>query len=365
MGFENIRCQDKAIEILQRAYRADRVAHAYIFAGLDGVGKALTAREYAKLLLCEAPGENDGRCEGCGKCESCRLVEAGAHPDYTPIYKELKQYTEKGKNKAAPIDLPIDVIREFLIDKVSNRPTLSSRRVFIVSEAERLNKSSQNALLKVLEEPPAYCCIILLCTRLDRLLPTTRSRCQIVRFGPVDTAIIVEKLRNMGLGADHAAYLAGLSQGSIGQACKWAELEQAEKPAEIFALKKRIVKSLAALQYPMCIDMAEKWVGAAKDLAKAWAESEQNTSSSDIKRRADKLIITMAVSALQDAMKTDIGALQQPVNQDQTSEIETLRRKYGAETLAKKIAGCYQSLRWVEASVNEKLIFEQLLLNLA
>jgi DNA polymerase-3 subunit delta' len=124
------------------------------------------------------------------------------------------EFTEDGKDKKTPVAFPIDVVREFVIDKVSNRPTLSRQRVFILSEGEKLSKESQNALLKVLEEPPEYCTIILLCTRLEKLLPTTKSRCRTVRFGPVAEDRIVEKLRQMGL--SEALVTAGSGESGAG-----------------------------------------------------------------------------------------------------------------------------------------------------
>ena len=152
MSFKEIFCQDRAIDILQRAFATDRWAHAYIFAGPEGVGKFKMAREWAKLLGCEEPVVENGLAESCGSCESCRLFEAGSSPDFNHIYKELLEFTEGGKDKKTPVDLPINVIREFLLAKVSAKPTVSQRKVFVVSEAERLNNSSQNCLLKVLED---------------------------------------------------------------------------------------------------------------------------------------------------------------------------------------------------------------------
>ncbi|MDD5459854.1 MAG: hypothetical protein PHF37_10735, partial [Phycisphaerae bacterium] len=166
MNLREIYCQDNAISLLQRAYSSARVPHAYVFAGRDGIGKLTTAKAWAKMLLCEETGDRvEGLVDSCGECKSCKLFESDSHPDFNLIYKELREFTKDGKGKAAPVEMPIDVIREFLIEKVSNRPTESARRVFIVTEAEKLNPASQNALLKVLEEPPAYCSIILICTR--------------------------------------------------------------------------------------------------------------------------------------------------------------------------------------------------------
>ncbi len=124
---------------------------------------------------------------------------------------------------------------------------MSERKVFIVSEAERLNRYSQNCLLKVLEEPPDYCTIILLCTRLEKLLPTIKSRCQIIRFGPVAEDRIIERLKQMGIKQEQAQYWAGLAQGSLGQALRWARLELAD--ANLYETKKELIQSLSSYQY--------------------------------------------------------------------------------------------------------------------
>ena len=119
MSLKQIFCQDKAIGALQKALAADKLAHAYIFAGPDGVGKFTTATEWAKVLLCSDPvieKTSDGIFhDSCGQCQSCRVFEAAAHPDYHCVHKELRQYTRDGKGKTTPIDMPIDVIREFFI----------------------------------------------------------------------------------------------------------------------------------------------------------------------------------------------------------------------------------------------------------
>jgi DNA polymerase-3 subunit delta' len=197
MSLKEVFCQDKAINILQRAFAADRLAHAYIFVGPDGVGKFKTAKEWAKVLLCTERVKQQTPqgtfYDSCGQCRSCDVFAGGAHPDFNHIYKELVEYTKDGKGKT-PLDLPINVIRDFLIKKVAGRPQMSDATVYVIREAERLNQNSQNALLKILEEPPKHCFIILICSRLEKMLPTTQSRCQIIRFGSVDEEQIVNRL---------------------------------------------------------------------------------------------------------------------------------------------------------------------------
>jgi len=146
MSLKEIFCQDKAISILRRALAADKVPHAYVFAGPEGVGKFKTACEWAKLLLCKNPIIENNFADSCSSCQSCRLFEAGSHPDFNAVYKELLEFTKDNKDRKTPVDLPKAVIREFLIDKVQQKPTLSARKVFVVSEAEKLNAASQNSL---------------------------------------------------------------------------------------------------------------------------------------------------------------------------------------------------------------------------
>ena len=351
---------------MQRAYAAGRMAHAYLFAGDDGVGKGTTARAWAKMLLCEnrqTIRKDPLFMDSCGVCHSCQTFEAGGHPDFRPIYKELVQYTKEGKNKKTPVDMPIDVIREFLIDKVANRPTMGDFVVYVVDEAEKVNRNSQNAMLKVLEEPPHYCVIILLCCRLDEMLPTTLSRCQLVRFGPVEQTKIVERLVSEGISKSEATYWARFSQGSLGRALSWATLEL--KDDSTYAIKQQLLEKLASLELTDAVDMAE-WMGkSARTIAGAWAKAADDVSTTDITRRAQKGLIQMVIAALNDVMKLGIGQTDELVNEDQKNCIEAIRCRYTGETAARHVEMCYQVHRWVDSSVNEKLIFEQLLLNLS
>lgn len=363
MSLKEIFCQDKAISILQRAFASGRMPHAYIFAGIEGVGRSKSAWEWGKLLLCENPAIEEDFADSCGRCESCKLFEVGSHPDFNPVYKELIQFTRDGRGKKTPVYLPIDVIREFLIEKVPTRPTLSERKVFVVSEAEKLNAASQNALLKVLEEPPGYCCIILLCTRLEKLLPTTKSRCQIIRFLPVDEDRIIEKLEQMGTRKKQAQYFARLAQGSLGQGWRWAELESSG--ANLYEVKKELVDSLAGLEYCVALELAEWLLERSRSIAGVWAGLETDISKTDINRRTQKTLVQIIISALYDVMKLHISPEKALINFDQAEQIKKLGERFDAETASEKIADCYKTLRWLEAAVNEKLIFEQLLLNLA
>jgi DNA polymerase-3 subunit delta' len=371
MPLKDIFCQEKAISALQQAYVGDKVAHAYIFAGPDGVGKFTTAKEFAKLLLCANPVERGDFNDSCGKCDSCRAFEAGSHPDFEHIYKELLKFTKEGKEKDTPLEFPIDVVREFVIEKVKNKPGLSKRRIFVLTEAEKLNNESQNCLLKVLEEPPGYCCLILICTKPERLLPTIRSRCQILRFGPVAEERIIAKLNEFGLDENRAKFFARFSAGSLGLASTYARLEKAE--ANLYQTKTELLNTFAGLQYKDSIELAEGLIGRSKSLAEVWSAIEPTTSATDIKRKAHRTVIQILISALNDVMLAGVNKEETAVNFDQPQQLKKLAQRFdtsrkgrlAAEQAALKIADCFKTLNWLESAVNEKLIFETLLLNLA
>ena len=367
MSLRDIFCQDRPIRMLQQALAVDRAAHAYIFAGLEGVGKYTTAHQWAKLLLCESPIQDDSDsgpfADSCGTCRSCAMFEAESHPDYAHIYKELREFTQDGKGKAAPVDLPIAVIREFLLGRVNIRPTHSARKVFVVSEAEKLNASSQNALLKVLEEPPHYCTIILLCTRIEQLLPTTRSRCQIIRFGPVAEERIVGKLSEMGLDRQRGQFFARLAQGSLGLACQWARLEN--EGVGLFETKKEVVASITRYQLPGALELADQLLAQAKRIASSWAALDKKVSKTDLGRRAQKSLIRIVLSVFHDAMMLHVDGGHALVHADQAREITLLAQRLDPEQAAVRIDQGYEALRWIDANVNDKLIFDRLLLRLA
>jgi DNA polymerase III subunit delta' len=366
MSFKEIRCQDRAISLLQRAYGSDHTAHAYIFSGAEGIGKYKTASALAKLLLCLSPltEHRDGGAfsESCGQCESCRLWDGDAHPDFNHVYKELRQFTADGKGKAAPVELPIDVIREFLIARVATRPTISSRKVFVVSESEKLNTASQNALLKVLEEPPAYCCLLLLCTRLDKLLPTIKSRAQVIRFGPIDESIVVDYLVHKGLDTDRSVYFSRLSRGSLGSAGRWADLELAG--AELYVHKQEIIASLAALTLGDTVVFAEGLLAKAKQLLECWVKLEKDVSRTDLNRRTQKTMVHIVLSLLEDAMKMDMALPREAINEDQPGCIRSFSQRFSPDAMTDRVVDCYEALQWIESGVNERLIFERLLLRI-
>jgi DNA polymerase-3 subunit delta' len=216
--FSDILDQATAVEWLQRAYEADRLPHGLIFAGPTGVGKATTAAALGALLLCENPKGNDS----CGKCESCKLIAAGTHPDFRVITKELiRSYDKSGESKA--VEFSIQVIRMELVERAGRSSVLGRGKVFIVEQAELMNAAAQNAMLKTLEEPAERTAIILLTDRAGALLQTIRSRCQLVRFSPLPVEMVRKELEKRGIDKSTAKAASELTDGSLGLALKWIE----------------------------------------------------------------------------------------------------------------------------------------------
>ncbi len=355
MNLSDIFCQDKAVGSLRRAFETGRLAHAYIFDGNDGIGKFTTAKAFAKLLLCKSPNDNDS----CGQCESCRMLDADNHPDFHHIYKELCEFSsDPALRKKQPIDLPIDVIREFLLETIQIKPSLSASKVYVISEAEKLNTASQNALLKILEEPPNKSFIILLCSKLDNLLPTTKSRSQIVHFGPLSEEKIIEKLPEVN--KTEAKYFARLTGGSLGQASLLAKLDPS-----FYALKKEFISKFSRFQLADAVDFAQ-WISTqAGAVTESWLKLKAGSSKADLGRIAKKLFVSALITALTDGMKVSLCREDELVNFDQLADIKTINQRYGEVGCADLVESCYEIVRFIDASVNEKLVFELMLLNCA
>lgn len=190
------------IEQLQRTVASDRIAGAYLFVGPIGVGKETVARYFAQLIFCQQDAQPP---TVCGTCLACRKVDSGNHPDLQFIRPEGSL-------------LRIGQIRE-LQKQIVYEPLEASRKVYILTDVERMNAEAENCLLKTLEEPPAASVLILLTSNIQVLLPTTRSRCQILQFHPMPTQELVAVLTDrFSVAPEQATTLAIAVGGAIGKA---------------------------------------------------------------------------------------------------------------------------------------------------
>lgn len=205
-------------KLLREMLKARRIPGAMLFTGEEGVGKKLFALEIAKALNCRSP-QGD---EGCGSCPSCKRISKFNYPQSNDSddWKGIiwTDHPDVGLVTAPKRVLLVDQMRA--IEREANfRPYEGRARVFLIDDADKLNDSSANALLKVLEEPPDTSHIVLLTARPAMLLATIRSRCQMLRFAPLTPKeIATHLLENKIAGKAEADTRARVARGSLGRA---------------------------------------------------------------------------------------------------------------------------------------------------
>jgi DNA polymerase-3 subunit delta' len=202
----------------------------------------------------------------------------------------------------------------------------------------------------------------LLCTRLENLLPTIRSRCQIVRFGLIAEEKIVEKLQQNGLDKKHSQYFARLSAGSLGRACNWAQLERSD--ANLCETGNQLVSELAGCQYADSLVLADRFLKESKGVGQLWSKIDSATSKSDLARKAHKTFITIIISALRDCLTLKVSPDKAITNFEQKEQIQKLSGRFPADELCRKISAACQAMQQIDSNVNEKLIFHPLLLKI-
>ena len=201
MGFESLLGNRRLKDNLTASLARGRISHFYLLSGPVGAGKKTLARLLAAAILCkeaQAP---------CGSCASCRKVFSGTHPDFITIDDPEKKY------------VPIDLIRDARAD-IYIQPNEADRKIYLFPRAQDMLPPAQNALLKVLEEPPAYGVFLLLTDNPDSLLPTIRSRCTELALNALPRDILEKQLQTQFPQADAEERSAAIirSGGWLGQA---------------------------------------------------------------------------------------------------------------------------------------------------
>lgn len=204
LGHENI------ISQLKNAIKSDKVSHAYIFNGEDGSGKNMLAKAFAEALLCEKGG-----IEGCGECHYCRQFATGNNPDFVKVTHEK------------PTSIGVEDVREQLVEDILIKPYNGRYKVYIIDEAEKMTVQAQNAILKTVEEPPAYSVIIFLTNNVEVFLPTIISRCIIFNLRPLRESTIMEYLISQFKIPEYEAKIcASYAQGKLGKAIRLATSDE-------------------------------------------------------------------------------------------------------------------------------------------
>lgn len=216
--FNNILGNDNIKELLTNAVKNNKTSHSYMFVGTDGIGKKMIAKEFAKMILCT--DEN----KYCGTCKSCIEFDGENNPDFRII--------EPDGNS-----LKIEQIREFQ-NKVSEKPIISNRKVYIINDSDKMTTEAQNCLLKTLEEPPEFVTIILIGSNENSFLSTIKSRCMILHFEKISDEQIQKYLQDNHQTEINSKIMLEACQGSIGKA-----LEIKDKQ-ELYQNTEQVVNSL-------------------------------------------------------------------------------------------------------------------------
>ncbi len=240
MGFENLLGNERLKENLIKSLRKGRASHFYLISGPEGSGKHTLAELLAAALLCE------GGDKPCLHCGPCRKVLGGMHPDFI-----LADDPEKKT-------VPVALIREIREDMYI-RPNEGQKKIYLFPRAQDMGIPGQNALLKILEEPPAYGVFLLLIDNPEKLLPTVRSRCVALKLQPLPEAVLRRALQQEFPQAEPEALSAAMARsgGFLGQAKKLLSGEaalspQTERFAQAYAQKNALL--LTQTLTPM-----EKW----------------------------------------------------------------------------------------------------------
>lgn len=203
--FEGIVGNDKIKEMLNKSIEKETTSQSYLFVGTEGIGKKMIAVEFAKKLL-------HLNQEQTNASQSCLELESNNHPDYMCIQPEGNS-------------IKIEQIR-FLQKKIQEKPIVSTKKVYIIDEADTMTREAQNCLLKTLEEPPEFATIILIGSEENLFLTTIKSRCMILKFSPIEEEKIKEYLAtNKGVTGLTKNQLATF-QGSIGKALRFKDKQE-------------------------------------------------------------------------------------------------------------------------------------------
>lgn len=303
--------QDRAIAALQAAMKSGRIHHAWIFHGPTGVGKFSTALAFAALLLDPTTAATfSGEYAADEESPVQRLIRAGTHPDLHVISKELALFSEeRSVREGKQITIAKDVVETHLLGPAAIAPTLRNRalagKVFIVDEAELLDRSSSNAptqaaLLKTLEEPAERTVIILVTASEDRLLATIRSRCQRVGFVPLspDDMVAYLKREKIALDPGQRAWLLELADGSPGvlKLAMDANLYTWQEKLEPMLARVKKGQFVAELGATLAV-LVEEW-------AEGWVKAHTNAS----KEAANKAGADWAFRLVAEALRKEMAA---------------------------------------------------------
>jgi DNA polymerase-3 subunit delta' len=238
----------------------------------------------------------------------------------------------------------VDVLRHFVIDKVGLTPLRGRAKLFVIRAADDMTVQAQNALLKTLEEPPGSTFIILLVCAVDRLLPTTLSRCQLVRFSGLPERFIRDKLHELRreLSAERIEWCAQCGEGSLGRAVEYAD-------DEVFELYQRLADGLTRLGDGHSDALVKAWTDEASALGERYRKRDPDITDAEATRRGLAIVFQLAASWYGGVLRSRVDAAQ----------------AIDAESAAAAINRLAEAQRQLDLNANTQLIVETLVGDLA
>ena len=342
--FERIAGNQRVKDVLQRMLETGRLPGAMLFVGQEGIGKKLFALELAKALNCRVPGPTGP----CGQCSACTRISKINYPTNAEA-DEWKQiiwtdHPDVGMVVAPKRVLLVSQMRQ--IEREANfRPFEGKGRFFLIDDAEKLNDSSANALLKVLEEPPRTSHIILITSRPAMLLDTIRSRCQMIRFSPLSPADIESYLVQNKVGDKTSARLrARVASGSLSRAL-------AGDVDDFLEQRQAMLKVLTAL------------AGKPNEAQLLWSAEELNEAQykEEFEDRLDVL-----ETLIRDAWMLALGAVkEQLVNEDLFAELAKISKQIKPERAGDWILQIEDLREQLIVNINRKVATDSLFVSMA
>jgi len=334
MSFKDIYGHEKQILVLQNAALRNRLSHAYLFHGMEGIGKRTVAEIFAKALNCEtreASGKGivvrDGDFDSCDNCPSCFKADRKNHSDIVAI-------------KADGQFIRVKEIRD-LQEQMKFAPLEGKMRIFIMADADRMNIISANALLKTLEEPSRSNLLILLTSSPHQLPLTILSRCQPVRFNPLQRDTVASFLQDrLSMEAERARSIASSSGGSIGKALEMNDDSYMTRRDEILQII-LTDHSKDPLKFPSMV----------------------NSFGQEREDIADRLNILL--TGYRDALiYKEMGDDQQLINQQCTEVVKSVARGLSGKEILQNIRNVDWAMHAIDRNANKKLTLEVMLFKL-
>ncbi|HZI81803.1 MAG TPA: DNA polymerase III subunit delta' [Vicinamibacterales bacterium] len=337
MPLEQVVGHRRLVALLSRAVARNTLPPALLFAGPAGVGKKRVALALAETINCTSPKSSEAfERDACGSCAACRRIARGVYPDVV-----LLAPGDSGSIKIEPV--------RAIIDQANFRPFEARRRVVVIDEADALVEQAQHALLKTLEEPPPASIFLLVSSLPDALLPTVRSRCPRLRFGPLAPGEVAAALvRDHGYAEAEARAAAADADGSVGRAlsAESADLLDARETAT------RVLQQAARATDPV------GRVNTAQDLSPK--------KGSPMSER-DQLAACLRIMA---SVLRDLGLMASRAgdsvlaNADMRAELEVLSRSYDARRTVRAYTAVDEALAALERNANAKVVADWLVLQL-